>query len=189
MKKILLLLAVTASPFLFTACGDKKNPDAQEEVIPEGMMALDLTSHGFPVKITVPDSAKGKGKVDVSEGGSWGGAAIRIGKAFQMNINIGDEESTNLSMQKQLLAATDIGTYKYDTDNDTALVYTTTFGEGTEAIVRHHFYLVLKIGKEKYVVRDINDPENEFTDGDIKTMMEAAHTLRPAPQKPAEPKS
>ncbi|TND10379.1 MAG: hypothetical protein FD123_21 [Bacteroidetes bacterium] len=173
-------------PVLFNACGDKKGTEQVDETIPAGMMALDLTPYGFPLKINIPDSTANMGKLEVSEGESWGGVSIRIGKTFQLNINVGDEESTNLKMQKELLAATDAGECTYTTESDSLLVYVTKFGE---EVKRNHFYQVIKIGTEKYVIRDINDPENEFLEDHIKKMMESAKTLRNNPKPAAEPKS
>lgn len=186
MKKVLLLLTIASAPFLFTACGDKNGTDAEAEVIPAGMMALDLTNYGFPIKINVPDSTANMGKPEVEEGSSWGGVTIRIGKTFQMNINVADEETGNMAKTKEIWAAADAGTNTYTTDTDTLLVYTTSFGE---ELKRNHFYKVVKVGNEKYVVRDLNDIENEFLPEHITKMLESARSLRPAPKKAEEPKS
>jgi len=177
MKKIALLLAL-ALPVLFTSCGDKTG-DPQPETIPAGMRAADLSEHGFPLRMNVPDSTRGKLEIVENDNG---GTMVRVGKNFQVNVNIAEGEAADLKMQKTLITAMDAGQSTFSVDTDTALVYVTKFGE---ELSRHHFYMIVKIGNDKYVVRDVDDPENQFTEDDVKLMMESARSLRAKPAAPA----
>jgi hypothetical protein len=183
MKNAFYAVAIAGITMVAASCSNTTS--VVEEVVPAGMVAVDLSGHGFPLKINVPDSVAQMtmGKMELSEGGAWGGASVVLGKTFQLNINSADAEAADMAQQKVLLAATDAGECTFSTDNDSTLVYVVKFGE---EIKRHHFYMIKKIGAEKYVVRDLPDPDAEYSEADIQKMMEAAKSLR---AKPAAPKA
>lgn len=181
MKKAFYSVAFAGIVLFAVSCNNATT--VTEEPVPAGMVAVDLSAHGFPLKVNVPDSvAQMKmGKMEISEGGTWGGTSVILGKTFQLNINSADAEATDLNQQKVLLAATDAGECTYTTENDSTLVYVVKFGED---IKRHHFYMVKKIGAEKYIVRDVPDSEAEYSETDIQKMMESAKSLRAKPIAP-----
>ena len=179
MKK-LFFIAAFALPLMWVACnGDK--PQVQEEVIPKGMVALDLKPVGYPVKINIPDSTSGVLDTLMTPNGEQ----IRIGTKFDMLVNVGGPEETDLAAQKQLIEAQDAGMSNFVVNDNTTLVWETKFGD----LSMFHFYIVVKAGNDTYYVRDnYVDPNNQFKKEDVDRMMESAKSLRPleAPQEQPE---
>jgi hypothetical protein len=186
MKK-LLIIAAFALPLAWTACsGDK--PEVQEEVIPPGMRAVDLTldSLGFPLKINAPDSTNGELMAEVTPNG----IQVRVGSKYDLLVNAGGPEETDLAAQKALIEATDIGTSTFSVNDATTLVWETKFGEGDGALSVYHFYTVVKVGGDTYYVRDNNtNPDNQFTKANVDAMLEAAKSLRASKPAATEPEA
>ncbi|HTF02468.1 MAG TPA: hypothetical protein VK826_00520 [Bacteroidia bacterium] len=179
MKK-LFVLAALALPLMWTACSDK--PATPEEVIPKGMVAVDLTKLGHPVKINLPDSTNGV--LDSLE--TPGGIQLRIGNNFDLLVNTAGTEEADIAKQKSLIEAQDAGASTFTVNDATTLVWETKFGE----LSMFHFYTVIKIGGDTYYVRDNNtNAENMFKKEDVDRMLESAKSLRAMAQPEAAPAS
>ena len=169
MKK-LFILAALALPLMWTACGNDQQ-ETQEEVIPKGMVAVDLIKLGHPVKINVPDSTMGV----IDTLATPNGIQVRVGSKFDLLVNIGGAEETDLAKQKSLIEATDAGMSTFTVNDATTLIWETKFGE----MSMFHFYTTVKVGDDTYYVRDNNvNPENQFKKEDIDRMLESAKSLR-----------
>lgn len=182
MKK-LLLLAAFALPLMWTACGPDE-PEVVEDVVPKGMVAADLflDSLGFPVKINVPDSTSGI----LERQPTPSGVQVRVGSKFDLLVNIGGAEESDLAVQKSLIEATDAGMSTFMVNDTTTLVWETKFGE----MSMFHFYTIVKVGADTYYVRDNNtNPENQFTKEDVDRMLESAKSLRTTIKPKEEPES
>ena len=181
MKKLFVLAAI-ALPLLWTSCGDKPE-EIQEEVIPQGMVAVDLSNMGHPVKINAPDSASGI----MDTMATPNGIQVRVGSKFDLLVNIGGPEEIDLAQQKTLI---DFGTNTFTVNDATTLVWETKYGEGDGAVSVYHFYTLVKVGEDTYYVRDNNtNPDNQFKKEDVDRMLEAAKSLRTAAKPVAEPEA
>src|ERR1044072_828651 len=101
MKK-LLILAAFALPLVWTACsGDK--PEVTEDIIPKGMVAVNLQNLGQPVKINAPDSSAGVMDTIATPNG----IQVRVGNNFDLLVNVGGPEETALAKQKALIESAD----------------------------------------------------------------------------------
>ena len=183
MKRILFIAAI-ALPLVWTACsGDK--PGETEDVVPKGMKALSLDdkalhldSTGFPVKINVPDSSF---YPNIYATATPSGMEVKVGPHFDILVNMGGAEESNLAKQKELIKATDVGESTFIVDDSTALLWEVKFGDLTV----YHFYRVVRIGNEIYYVRDnIDNADNQFKKEEVEKMMESAKSLRAKPSTP-----
>lgn len=180
MKKLFAIAAI-ALPLMWTACGTDK-PETVDEVIPKGMVAVDLTKLGQPVKINLPDSTSGT--LDSME--TPGGIQLRIGNNFDLLVNVGGAEEADLAKQKSLIEATDAGMSTFTVNDATTLVWETKFGD----LSMFHFYTVVKVGNDTYYVRDNNlNPENAFKKEHVDRMLESAKSLRATPAAEPAPAS
>jgi len=186
MKRILFIAAISL-PLTWTACsGDK--PGETEDIVPKGMKALTLDdkalhldSTGFPVKINVPDSTF---YPNIYATATSTGMEVKVGPHFDMLVNIGGAEESNLAKQKELIKATDIGESTFLVDDSTTLLWEVKFGD----LSVYHFFHFVRIGTEIYYVRDnVDNPENQFKKEDAEKMLESAKTLRAKPS--AAPKA
>lgn len=174
MKKLFLLAAI-ALPLMWTSCGPGETK-VVEEVIPKGMVAVDLTKLGQPVKINLPDSTIGI--LDSLE--TPAGIQLRIGNGFDILVNTAGTEEQDLAKQKSLIEATDAGMSTFTVNDASTLVWETKFGE----LSMFHFMTIVKIGTDVYYVRDNNgNPDNAFKKEQVDKMLESAKSLRGA--KPA----
>lgn len=182
MKK-LFIIAALALPLAWTACSGGDKPQEQQEVIPKGMVAVDLSmgKMGYPLKINAPDSTFGIIDTVVTPGG----IQVRVGSKFDLLVNQGGPEETDLAKQKALIESTDAGTSTFTVNDATTLVWETKFGE----MSMFHFYTVVKVGNDTYYVRDNNtNTDNQFKKEDVDRMLESAKSLRakaaPATEEP-----
>lgn len=181
MKK-LLILAAFALPLMWTACGPDE-PEVTEDIVPKDMVAVDLTKLGQPVKINAPDSVAGI--MDTMATPS--GIQVRVGSKFDLLVNIGGPEETDLVAQKSLIEANDAGDETFMVNDSTTLVWETKFGESASY---YHFYVVVRVGSDTYYVRDnYTNTENQFTKEDVDRMLESAKSLRTAVKPKVEPES
>lgn len=176
MKKLFVIAALvpmTIGTMMTTSCGASK-PDVVEEVIPKGMVAVDLSKLGQPVRINLPDSIAGP--LDSLETAT--GIQLRVGNNFDMLVNAGGAEEGDLAKQKSLIEATDAGMSTFTVNDATTLVWETRFGD----LSMFHFYVVVKIGDAIYYVRDNNtNIDNAFKKEDVDRMLESAKSLRANP--------
>ena len=170
MKK-LLLIAACALPLLWTACsGD--TPAEKEDIVPQGMRAVDLKPMGFTVKINVPDSSIGV--LDTMNTPT--GIQIRVGNKYDVLVNTAGAEEQDLKKQQEIIkASVDVGETNFLVSDSTTLVWETKFGD----LAQYHFFHLLKRGTDAYYVRDNNsNPENQFKKEEIDKMVESAKSLR-----------
>lgn len=180
MKK-LFIIAALALPLMWTSCGPD-TVEQVEDVIPKGMRAVDIGGMGFPVKINTPDSSFGA--LDTMS--TPNGAQVRVGNNFDLLVNLGGTEETDLAAVKALIEATDAGMSTFTVNDATTLIWETRFGEGDGALSVFHFYTLVKVGTDTYYVRDNSfNPNNQFKKEDIDRMLESAKSLRST--KPAAP--
>jgi hypothetical protein len=179
MKK-LLMIAAFALPLMWTACGPKE-VEQTEDVIPQGMRAVSIKPMGLPVKINAPDSSFGSLDTMLTPNG----AQVRIGNNFDLLVNLGGKEETDLAAVKALVEATDAGTSTFTVNDATTLIWETKFGD----MSMFHFYTLVKVGNDTYYVRDNSfNPDNQFKKEDIDRMLESSKSLRsteaaaPAPE-------
>ncbi len=179
MKKLFVIASI-ALPLLWTSCGEK--PEVIEEVIPKGMVAVDLTDLGHPVRINLPDSLSGT--LDSME--TPGGIQLRIGNNFDVLVNTAGAEEADIAKQKSLIEAADAGMSTFTVNDATTLIWETRFGD----LSMFHFYTIVKVGTDTYYVRDNNmNPENAFKKEDVNKMLECAKSLRAQPMPEAAPAS
>ena len=161
MKKLFLLLMATGV-IILAGCGSKK----EELVNIPGMMYLDLTSHGFPITLSVPDSTKGRFELITQ---SWGATEIKVGKDFQISIT---EGAGDIALAKSDVAGNDVNKFKrYVIDEPNTILYES---EITQA--EFHFYAIVKAGNTSYIVEDIK--EEIFSEKKAQKMVESAKTIR-----------
>lgn len=172
MKKLLMIAAFALPLVMWTACGENK-PAQTEDVVPKGMRAVSIKPMGLPVKLNAPDSSVGVLDTMMTPNG----AKVRIGNNFDLLVNLGGAEESNLTAMKSLIEATDAGMSSFFVEDSTTLVWETKFGD----LSMFHFYTLVKIGNDTYYVRDnIFDPNNQFRKEHIDRMLEAAKSLRSA---------
>ena len=168
MKKILLLLASPAIIF-FASCGGSKTDDTTVAI--PGMMEVQLKINGNALSIMVPDSTKGK--LEMVEQ-SWGATEIKVGKEFQISIQEGEGELTDLIFQKSMISSEEPKKLKRYINDDSTLIF---YEQQIETMdPEFHFYSIVKIGNVSYVVKDI--PEEKYSEKAVQTMVEAAKTLK-----------
>lgn len=176
MKRI-FLLALVAAPLFWTACSGNKT-EVTEDIVPKGMIALDLVHMGYPVKINVPDSNYFP---VIDSMATPGGAQIHIGQHFNILVNFTAPEDADLEKQKGLITAADAGMSTFMPGDSSTLVWETKFGD----LSMHHFIHLVKVGDKIYMVRDNNNSDAQFTKEDIDKMLESAKSLRAhAPEPP-----
>lgn len=161
-KKLLILLAV---PVLFASqgCG---NATKDESVQIPGMEEVDLNQFGLALAIQAPDGSKGK--LEVTNPLS-GGTEIRVGKDFQISIKL---EDGDIAMRKSDIAGDDVNKFKrYVIDEPTTIMW-----ESQITDPEFHFYTIVKVGKDTYVIEDIK--EEHFSETSAKAMLESAKALK-----------
>ena len=172
MKKLLFLLMI---PFAVAvvSCGGEKKEDTPK--IP-GMMEVDLTPHGFPISIMIPDSTKGIANIEAK---SWGGVEIIVGKTFQIMIK---EEAGDVDLRKSDIKANEVSQLKrYIKEEPTLLFYETAIPGAEQS--EYHFYSVVKAGDRTFVVEDI--PGEVFGEKDVERMIESSKSIKLKETQPA----
>ena len=160
MKKTLFFILTAATVALFS-CGEKKETPAIA-----GMMDLDLSSHGVPVIITVPDSSKGKVEVEDASGP----IKIRVGKSFRLSIF---EEAGDRTLKKSDITSAEPKKFKRDlVEEPTTIVY-----ENQLTDPEFHFYTIVKTGEKTFVLEDL-DGEEIYTEEQAKMMLESAKNIK-----------
>lgn len=181
------MIAAIALPLMWTACGEDK-PVETEDIIPKGMRAVDLQmgDMGFPVKINVPDSTNGMVDTVVTPNG----IQVKVGNNFDLLVNVGGAEESDLAAVKSLVEATDAGMSSFTVNDASTLVWETKFGEGEGALSVYHFYTLVKVGNDTYYVRDnYIDPNNQFKKADVDRMLESAKSVRANKAAATEPEA
>ncbi len=164
MKKALTLLAAPAL-LLFASCGGPK-----EEVIPPGMIKIQLVVAGDTLTMITPDSTKGG--LEIVEQ-PWGATEVKVGKNFQVSIEPGEGDIT---LTKSDIVGDDV--YKlqrYIIDEPTLVSWESKIGDMPNS--NFHFYSIAKPGKNSFVVKDVESGES-YSEKDVQTMIDAAKSLK-----------
>ncbi|HEU4716659.1 MAG TPA: hypothetical protein VFU15_02455 [Bacteroidia bacterium] len=174
MKRFFYAAAVLMS-ISWMACSGNK-PDAQEPPLPQGMKSIHLDHLGFPLNIYIPDSTYYP-TVDTSE--VPGGAEIKIGSHFDILVNTAGAEESDITKMKSVIEAGDELPKTFTVTDSTTLVWSTNLGD----LSMFHFFMIRKVGKDTYYVRDnMDNPDNQFKKEEIDKMMETAKTLHADPR-------
>ncbi len=164
LKKLILLVTITAL-ITGTGCGNSKKGSNE---IP-GMSAYDLSALGTPATINVPDTTKTKLETSAQSSGSM---VIKSGKDFQISITPGDGD---LTLKKGDVSSDEVKKFKrYLVDEPNSLVWEAQVS-GLEP--EFHFYTVVKVGNDSYVIEDVKDADS-FSEKAIQKMNDAAKSLR-----------
>lgn len=170
-KKLFILLAV---PVLLASQGCKTKGTDETTQIP-GMTEVDLNQYGLALAIQAPDETKGK--LEVTNPLS-GGTEIRVGKDFQISIKL---EDGDIALKKSDIAGDDVNKFKrYVIDEATTILW-----ESQITDPEFHFYTIVKVGKDTYVIEDIKD--EHFSESSAKAMLESAKGLKEKVAAPANP--
>jgi hypothetical protein len=165
MLKKLILLFMVPLVLIGTGCGNSNRGKSDNA----GMSVYDLTSLGQPLTINVPDTSKTKLEPSAQSSGS---IVIKSGKDFQITITPGEGD---IALKKSDISGDDVKKFKrFVLDEPNSLIWESQVS-GMES--EFHFYTVIKIGKESFVIEDLKDADN-YTESAIKKMVEAAGTLK-----------
>lgn len=179
MKKLFLLAAIP-SLFAIAGCGagEEETKLENENTIPSGWVELDLTqpntSYSLSLLMNVPDETTAQGLPEIMEGG-MGGTQVRIGKDFNMEILPG---SSNMAAKKEEIANDVVFKSTYIVDEPDFIFYSSEIEDA--GIKQFHFYGIVKVGAGTYEIEDIKG--EDYTEGGVKKMIEAAKSLREKPQ-------
>ena len=148
-KKITNLFSAATIAIVLVACGDKKKEEAI--VAPQGMNVLDLTNHGKPFAIFVPDTTTAK--LIVTEQTS-GALDIKVGVSFAITIN---EQAADIELKKTDIKGDEVNKFKsFITEEPTAI-----FWESEVTKPEFHFLINQKIGTSEYSIEDTKSTEAE----------------------------
>ena len=162
MKKIISYLFILSVVTTIYSCGS----DKKEAVVIPGMMEVDLSSHGMPVTIIIPDSTKGQLEMITQ---SWGATEIKVGKEFQVSVI---EDKGDIELAKSDIKGNDVNKFKrFLTEEPNIIVY-----ESEITQPEFHMYAIIKVGNTSYVVEDIKG--EIFSEASIKAMLESAKSIK-----------
>ena len=165
MKKNLVLLFAPAVLFL-ASCGNSKSNDDSTV----GMKEVKLVILGDSLSIMVPDSLQGT--LEITEQ-SWGATEIKIGEKFQVSI---EQNNGDVALTKSDINGDDVYKLKqFITDEPNLLVWESKIVDMEQS--NFHFYLVHKIGKTSYVIKDVDSGE-AYNESEIQSMLKTAKTLK-----------
>ncbi|HVA98125.1 MAG TPA: hypothetical protein VNG53_04455 [Bacteroidia bacterium] len=173
MKKIYLLILPLA--LYLGSCKNGKTADDSADVIPAGMVQIDLTSRGgLPITIDIPDTAQNKLTITVQ---SYGETDITVGKNYAISISQGQGD---MKLKKADIAGNDVDKFqKFILQDSTTLMY-----QSQIVSPEFHFYTIVKTGKSAYVVQDLTS--DIYPQEAIQTMLTSAKTIK---EKAAAPKA
>ncbi|HET7818418.1 MAG TPA: hypothetical protein VFL70_03865 [Bacteroidia bacterium] len=166
MKKIFFLFSIAAL-FILIGCKNKTS-DYEETDIPNGMMVVDLSSHGLPLVINLPDSSLGSHEIKEN---ALGGIDVKAGKNFQISII---EGAGNFDMKRSDIETDAVRKLVKYLINEPTTLYWEWQIEGLEP--EYHFYTVIHADDKSFEVQDI---EGEiFSENAIAKMLESAKSIR-----------
>lgn len=152
------------------SCSGSK--EADETAMIPGMMEVDLTPHGFPVSIMIPDSTKGTPSITAQP---WGAVEIKVGKHYQVSIAEGEGD---IALAKSDVTSNDVNKLKRFLKDEPTLI----FYESEITQPEYHFYTVVKTGNSSFVIEDIKG--EVFSEKDVERMIESAKSIK-AKEQPA----
>jgi hypothetical protein len=183
MKHLFLFLTVTASLAL-TGCGGDKTDNNNNQDVPAGMMALDLSKYGKNVIIHVPDSTNGPLTVDNSMGEM---IRIVVGKGFQIDIKEGEG---NMDMKKsEDIKKNEVYKFdKFDVEEPEAIIWSWHMDgrvdENGKQVIEYNMFCARKLGAVTYEVETVAG--ETFSLDACKRMLESAKSLRAKEEKKPE---
>jgi hypothetical protein len=171
MKKIAYLCATILGLTIASCGGAEESTEVKvEEVVLKGYEELNLSEWGFNLTVMVPQADfHGKPEVTLTERGSL---EIIVGFDFGIEIMYGDAD---IEMLKSDLKEDLIFTSEILKEEEKAIVYSQNIPD-SGVKTQNHFLFKAEIGTDVYEVRDVVD--NEYGEGMIQKMLEAAKTLK-----------
>lgn len=168
MKKLLSLILLAAPlAFILSGCG---NGGANENPY-EGMKEINLIILDDSLSIMVPDSLKGN--IEIMEQ-SWGATEVKIGERFQISI---EQKEGDTELQKSDIAGNDVYEFqRYLTEEANLLLWESKIPAMEKNYF--HFYLIHDIGGTPYEIKDIDNGEFPYSEGDINAMLNAGKSLK-----------
>ena len=134
------------------------------------MMKVQLSIAGDTLSMIIPDSTKGK--VEIVEQ-PWGATEIKVGKDFQLSVEPGEGDVT---LAKSDIAGDEVfKLQRYLTDEPALLFWESKIADMPNS--NFHFYLISKIGKASYIIKDVESGE-AYNEKAGQTMVVAAKTLK-----------
>ena len=169
-QKLFSLLVFLFSVFLLGSCGEKK----EALVAPEGMSILDLSTHGKPIAIFVPDTSKNP--LQVNEDAS-GALNIICGPSFAISIY---EQPADLEMKRSDIKSDEVNKFTaYIVDEPGSI-----FWESAITEPEFHFLMNVKIAGQEYSFQDIQDPERKLPGKTaVQKMFDACKNVHELPSK------
>lgn len=180
MKKYLLYLLTLA--LMLTACGEEKTNEPEKEIIPENIKKSDLSEHELPFFIYTEKIKDENGvplnlEVFHEEAGlDW---QIVLGESFDIFVEDWGEEKLNpiqeIERMEELEQHFD---FNYLEKTEDYVLYSKAIPNDS-AHVDYHFFHTVEFG-ENYYYSIKSNPMTQFTLDQVKMMLEASKSLKPA---------
>lgn len=165
--KIIILFLLTT---VFVACHETPKPST-----PKGKVQIDLTAHGKPFSLILPDT--NMTKLSIEEIAS-GALEVRVGDFFGIAIH---EQSCDLDLKRSDIANDDVNKLRnYRTNEKKQLYWESELAGKTEM----HFMLNRTIGTAEYCFEDLRTLQGfAFTPKQIQVMYDCCMNVAvpPAP--------
>jgi hypothetical protein len=178
-KTVLYFIAVAMIGFTGCAGEQEAQGTSNEETVPTGWIALDLSEpgqhYGLPMLINVPDENLAKGIAEISEG-PLGGTQISAGREFNIEILPGGGD---IAQKKTEIEQNTIFKTTYVFNEPDALIYKYEIEDA--GVVQYHIYVIKNFNGRVYEVESIKD-EEDYSEAAAKRMLEAAKSLRAKPE-------
>jgi hypothetical protein len=169
MKKIQYIFGLSAA-LVLASCGNKKT---ETDVVPAGYQLVDLNPYGFSASILIPDSTKIQSPLEIKQ---MAGVEIKRGRGFDIVINTGDGEVTDMTFQKSQIEHEDPKKVKrWILDEKNAVIYEQQIMDLKPEV---HMYAVVPVGTTNYTISDNHQSEEPYKEENIKMMMEAAKSIQ-----------
>lgn len=151
---------------------DADQPYFDMEKLPEdlrGMVEMDLSEHGLPLVILVPDSSVGVPRVTVQP---YGETEIKVGRGYWITI----AEGGDMELQRQDVDEDLLYKSNYLEDESCCILYRSVLPDD-ELHEEHHFYVVKNIDGVDYEIRDKPDGSVQYSERAARSMLEAARAM------------
>lgn len=168
--KIFRYILVPSALLIMASCGNKK---AETTAVPAGYQLVDLNPYGFSASILIPDSSKIQAPLEIKQ---MAGVEIKRGKGFDIVINTGDGEVTDMTFQKSQFEHEDPKKVKrWILDEKNAVIYEQQILDLKPEV---HMYAIVPVGTTNYTISDNHQSEEPFKEENIRMMMEAAKSIQ-----------
>jgi len=180
MNKLIYFILLIITPIIFS-CGNKdpkttKDGNVAEAPTLKGYELLDLSQWGFDMTLMVPNAKdNGDPNVKLTERGAL---EVSVGQNFGVEIMYGEGD---INLLKEDLNEDLVFTSKIIKEDKDALVYQQEI-PNSGVKTQYHFFYKTQIGADIYEVRDLR--ENEYGEGLINKMLDAAKTLQAVKPQP-----